>query len=198
MLGQLIDNKAVGIYGEAARFSNLWYFLPSAIVASVYPALVRVHDSKSPEKYRKRIQQFLDVLVLFALIFAIPVAIIAPFVVTKLYGPAYAVSGNVLSVLAWTFIFVSLRQGMDRWLMIDNLTRISMWSIILGLIVNVLLNLLIVPKYGEVGAAWATVIAIAVSIYLPCLLIPKLRPLFRQLVLALFAPFRIHRLISGR
>ena len=195
MLGQLMDSEAVGIYGEASRFSNLWYFLPSAIVASVYPALVRVHDSASSEIFRRRIQQFFDVLVLFGLIFAIPISLIAPFIVEKLYGAAYANSGFVLSVLAWTFVFVSLRQGMDRWLMIENLTRISMWSVLLGLFVNVLLNLLLVKEYGETGAAWATVFAIVISIYLPCLIIPKLRPLFNQLVLALFAPFRIRSLL---
>ena len=198
MLGQLMDSGSVGIYGEASRFSNLWYFLPSAIVVSAYPALVRVHDSSSPENYQKRIQQFFDILVLFGLIFAIPISLVAPFVVTRLYGSAYAVSGNVLSVLAWTFVFVSLRQGMDRWLMIENLTRISMWSVILGLIVNIFLNLLLVKEYGETGAAWATVFAIVISIYLPCLIIPKLRPLFTQLVLALFAPFRIYSLLHGR
>lgn len=198
MLGQFMDSGAVGIYGEASRFSNLWYFLPTAVVASAYPALVRVHDSSSPELYKKRIQQLLDVLVIFGLIFAVPISIVAPYVVTILYGTAYAISGNVLSVLAWTFIFVSLRQGMDRWLMIENLTMISMWSVLLGLFVNVVLNLLLIQKYGEIGVAWATVFAIVVSIYLPCLFIPKLRPLFNQLVLALFVPFRIPSLLLGR
>ena len=194
MIGQLMDNEAVGIYGEASRFSNLWYFLPTAIVASVYPALVRIHDSESREKYNLRIQQFFDVLVLFGLVFAIPISIVAPYFVEYLYGATFALSGHVLAVRAWTFIFVSLRQGMDRWLMIENLTRISMWTVFFGLIVNVLLNLLLIREFGETGAAWATVFSIGVSIYLPCLTIPKLRPLFIQLALALSAPFRIRSL----
>lgn len=198
MLGQLLGNTAVGLYGEAARFANIWYFIPGAIAISTYPALVRARQSVSPFLYRRRVQQFLDILSLTGYIFAIPIAFAAPFVVNKLYGPAYSETGYILVVIVWTFIFVSLRYGMDRWLLVENLTKISMWSVFLGVITNIGLNIVLIPLLGEKGAAWATVISIAVSIYIPCLVVPKLRPLFVQLWLALIIPFRIHQIFIKR
>lgn len=198
MLGQLLDDHAVGIFGEAGRISSMWYLLPNAVAVSVYPALVRARGSLSPKQYHRRVQQFLDIMVLIGFAFAIPAAIFAPMLISKLYGSEFAASGSVLTILATTFIFVSLRQGMDRWLMVENRTRVTMWSIFLGIILNIVLNFWMIPLFGVYGTAWSTVIAIAISVYLPCLLIPNLRPLFKQLVLALFAPFRIHTLILGR
>ncbi len=195
MLGQLMDNQTVGIYGEAARFSKMWYFIPSAIATSVYPVLVRTRQTSSQAQYHRRTQQFFDIMAIIGYVSAIPAALAAPFVITMLYGPAYAESSKVLAILVWTFVFVALRHGMDRWLLVDNYIRYAMWSAVIGAIVNIFLNLWLMPEFGALGAAWATVISSAVSIYLICLLIPQLRPLFRQLALALLIPIRLHTLI---
>lgn len=42
ILGEMIDNKAVGIYSAAIRISEVWYFIPMAIVSSVSPSIIRV------------------------------------------------------------------------------------------------------------------------------------------------------------
>ena len=38
MLGQMVGDEAVGIYSAAVRVSEVWYFIPTTIVASVFPA----------------------------------------------------------------------------------------------------------------------------------------------------------------
>jgi PST family polysaccharide transporter len=198
MLGQLVDNKAVGVYGEAARMSKMWYFIPAAIASSAYPVMVRARQNLSQINYDRRVQQLLDVLALVGYASAIPVVFAAPLVVSLLYGSAYTETGRVLTIYVWTFIFVALREGMNRLLMVDNNTLFAMGVAILGAVANIILNLWMVPRYGVIGAAWATLISNAISIYLICLVFPQLRPLFRQLLLALFVPFRIHSSILRR
>ena len=196
MLGHLMGDRAVGIYGEAARLSQMWYFIPVAIASSVSPALVQARKTLSLPHYRQRVQQFFDTLAATGYLLAVPAALVAPIVVNVLYGPAYVETGRVLGVHIWTFIFVSLRYGMKYWLMIENRTKFSMWATILGVGVNVGLNLWLVPLYGEIGAAWSTVAASAVSVYVVCLLSPQLFSLFRQLVLALLVPLRFRSLFA--
>src|SRR5829696_232507 len=41
MLGELADSDAVGIYSVAVRLSEVWYFIPIAIVSSVLPSLIQ-------------------------------------------------------------------------------------------------------------------------------------------------------------
>jgi PST family polysaccharide transporter len=191
MLGQIMGDRAVGIYGEAARFATMWYLIPAAVASSAYPELVRAKDSLLPRHYQRRTQQFFDVLSIIGYVSALPVTIAAPIIVNFLYGTAYHGSGDLLAIYAWTFIFVSLKHGMDRWLMAHDLTKFNMWVAVLGTGLNVLLNCLMIPKYGVNGAVWSTVIANGVALYFICLLSPKLRPLLRQLLLALVAPFRL-------
>ena len=191
MLGQLLDNQAVGIYGEATRISKMWYFIPAAIATSVYPVLVRSRQTLNLHQYNRRVQQFLDILVLVAYISAIPASILAPTLVKHLYGPAYTQTGQVLAIYVWIFIFVSLREGMNRWLMIDNYTLYAMWTAIIGVIVNIILNFILVPRYGIFGAAWGTLISNGFSIFIMCSTVPKLRPILRHLILAVLAPFRL-------
>lgn len=40
MLGQMVNDEAVGIYSAAVKISEVWYFIPVAIVASVFPSLL--------------------------------------------------------------------------------------------------------------------------------------------------------------
>jgi PST family polysaccharide transporter len=191
MLGQMLDVRSVGIYGEAARLSQLWFFVPLAISTSAYPALVRAHKELPMKQQKKRDQQFLDSLAAVGYLIAIPSVILAPFVVGLLYGPEYAETSEVLSIHIWALIFIGLGFGLRRWLAVEDLTIYSLWTAISGAIVNVGLNFLMVPRFGMMGAAWSMVISSAVSGYFICLIIPRLRPLFRQLTLALLLPIRV-------
>jgi len=198
MLGQLLDNQAVGIFGEAARISTMWYFIPAAIASSAYPVLVRSYHNLSSRRYQNRTQTLFDILTLTAYVSAIPLALSANFLITSLYGQEYAKSGSVLAIHVWTFIFVSLRHGVDRWLMVNNMTQFTMWSTLLGVFMNITLNLWWIPTGGVIGAAWATVLANATSIYLISLFVPPLRNLFKQLALALLAPVRLPIILYKR
>jgi O-antigen/teichoic acid export membrane protein len=196
MLGQLLDNYAVGVFGEAARISNMWYFIPAAIAASMYPVLVKSRQTLSVENYNRRVQKFLDVLVLIGYLSAVPASILAPFLISLFYGPEFAETGHVLSIYVWTFVFVGLREGMNRWLMVDNYTIYAMYVALVGAGTNIMLNFVFIPKFGVIGAAWATLISNIFALYGVCLVFPKLHPLLRQLILAIFAPFRIKSLIG--
>jgi PST family polysaccharide transporter len=191
MLGQMLDDRAVGIYGEASRLSQLWYFVPLAISTSAYPVLVRAHKELSPKVYKRRDQLFFDSFAAVGYLIAIPAAILAPFIVNLLYGKEYSETSAVLSIHIWALIFIGFGFGLRRWLAIEDMTVLSLWTALSGAVVNIALNLIFIPRFGIMGAAWTMVISSAVSGYFICLLFPRLRPLFRQLTIALLLPVRI-------
>ncbi len=65
MLGQLIGNEAVGIYSAAVRISEIWYFIPFVIVASVFPAIIET-KKQSEDIYYERLQKLYDLMVVMA------------------------------------------------------------------------------------------------------------------------------------
>lgn len=190
MLSNMIGPDENGIYSAAVRLSELWYFLPVALGASLFPAIVRTREMRSEKTYNERMQLFFDVMTLSSYIIVIPLTIFAPLLIQILYGPAYAGSGGILRIHVWAFLFVSLGVSRSRWLIAENMTGISMISTILGAVVNIGINYLLIPKYTGAGAAWATFVSYAVSAYLTSLFFVSTRPVFKQQSLSLLSPLR--------
>jgi polysaccharide transporter, PST family len=194
MLGNMVDNRTLGIYSAALRLSEFWYFIPTAIASSVFPALVRSHENDSDEVHRKRMQLFYDVMTGIAYAIVLPLVVLAPLLVKLAYGPAYEDAGSILRIHAWALLFVFLGTARSRWLIAEDMVRFNMLVTILGALTNIALNFMLIPKFGGLGAAWAVVISQAVSTYLSSILSKRLWPVFRQQSLSLLVLLRIFSL----
>jgi O-antigen/teichoic acid export membrane protein len=162
MLGQMIGDQAVGIYSAAARISEVWYFIPMAIVASVFPALIKTRAA-SIELYYMRLQNFFFIMVLISIAVAVPITFYSNELVSLLFGPIYSDAGFVLATHVWASVFVFLGVAGNCWLMAENLQKIILQRTILGAISNVALNLILIPKIGVNGAAISLVISQAIT-----------------------------------
>ena len=151
-------SKIVGIYSAAARISESWYFIPVAIVTSVFPAIIHARKTDI-ERYHKRLQNLYDLLVGISLPVAILVSIFANQIIHLLYGNPYQGAGILLSIHIWSGIFVFLGSASSQFLLAEGYTLISFSRTAFGALVNVLLNLWLIPIYGALGASIATLIA---------------------------------------
>jgi len=176
MLGQMFGDKSVGIYSVATRISELWYFIPGTVVSSVSPAIL---ESKSVAEtlYERRLQKLFTLLAGIAYAIAIPMTILATPIVVIMYGQDYIASGSILAIHIWAGVFVFLGIAKGVWIVAEGLTRFALISTLCGAIINVLLNIVMIPKYREVGAAIATVISYGCADYLVYITYPRFRKL---------------------
>ncbi|HEY9609033.1 flippase [Allocoleopsis sp.] len=179
MLGQMVGDRAVGIYSAAVKISELWYFVPSAIVSSVFPYIVKAKDI-GEEVYYKRLQQLFSAVSILAYAVAIPVTFLATPIVTLLYGKNYTEAGAILNVHIWAGLFVSLGVARETWITTEGLMKFSAATAAAGAVVNIVLNYFLIPYYGGLGAAIATVIAQIVSDYAVGAFYPPTRKIFIQ------------------
>lgn len=170
MIGAMISESALGVYTTAVKLSESWYFVPTAICASVFPKLVQ--SRQNPEDYHKNLRKLFFFAYWFSIIVALFVTFTSDFVINLLYGPEYQQASLILSIHIWSGIFVFMSVASFQYLVSENLTRISMYSTIIGGVVNVLLNLLFIPQFGVIAAAWTTLISYAVSVYSVLLFAP--------------------------
>ncbi len=179
MLAQMLNDKAVGIYTAAVRISEAWYFLPMAIVGSVFPALL---DAKKTSEalYLEQFQRLYDILVMLALVVAIPVTFLADQIVEVLFGLEYLEAGKILSIHIWTALFVFLGVASGKWFLADNRQLLAFQRVFLGMVANIALNFLLIPRYGGAGAAVATLISQAVAALLIDVIHKETRPMFRM------------------
>ena len=168
-----VGSRAVGIYSAAQTVSEAWYFIPIAIVTSVFPALINARKTDE-NRYYKRLRNLYDLLVYISLPIAIFISFTANYIVEIIYSNKFAGAGPMLSIHIWSGIFVFLGVASGQYLIAEGFTKISFYRTTAGAVVNVLLNIWLIPKYAGIGASIATLAAYITSTFY-ILLIPKTR-----------------------
>jgi PST family polysaccharide transporter len=162
MLGQMMDNNAVGVYSAAVRISEVWYFIPVAIVASVTPALIEA-KKVSPAVYQYRLSNLFRLMSAISLGIAIPMTFASGIVAKTLYGRQYDGVGPILAIHIWAALFVFLGVAQNPWNINEGLASLALVRMVIGAAANILLNVALIPRYGPAGAAIATTVSYALS-----------------------------------
>jgi polysaccharide transporter, PST family len=163
MLKLMQGDSAVGIYATATRVSEVWYFIPMAIVSSVAPAIIRAKDYASPRIYYARIARLFSLMSFLAIVIGSGVAICSHWIITGLYSDEFRAAAPVLAVHVWASVFVFLGLAQGPWNMAENLLKLGFYRTLAGAAVNVLLNLILIPRFSALGAAIATVVSYAIA-----------------------------------
>jgi PST family polysaccharide transporter len=174
MLGDMAGDRAVGIYSSVTRLTEIWYIIPSVLVSSVFPAIVQSKE-KDEALYFRRVTRLFSVMAAVSLPIALPMSLGSDWLVGLLYGPSFQAAGPVLAVHIWASIFVFYGIAQGPWDLTENLTRLAMLRMVGGALANIALNLVLIPRYGALGAAIATVVSQALAAVLLNALHPKTR-----------------------
>lgn len=162
MIKYLIGDAAVGIYAVAGKFTSIWYFAGGIIAKTLLPSIIKTRE-KDNELYEKRLQYLCDLMVYVGLSIALPMTFLSGFIINFLYGADFAESASVLMIQVWSLLFIFLGNAASKWYLVENLQKSNLVRTIAGAIVNVTLNLILIPVYGIQGAAVATLVAQAVA-----------------------------------
>lgn len=176
MLGQMHGDGEVGIYAAAVRISEAFYLLPNIVLISVFPWLIK-GKSQGHDVYMGRFQRLYDLFVWGAIGAGLITQLAAGPLMTQLFGESYAAAGAVLAVHIWGGLFWFSGSIGHRYLIAENYTRLTLYMTTSGAVVNVLLNLWLIPPLGAMGAAYATLASFAVSHWLAGALAPESRPM---------------------
>ena len=182
----MLGDAEVGVYAAAVRISEVWYFIPTAIVSSVAPTLITARKTDTA-LYRRRMQQLLGMMALLGYGVAIAVTLFSRPMIGLFYGVEYADAGPTLAVHIWAGLFVCLGVAQSAWLLNEGHTRVGLVNTIVGALVNVGLNFLLIPQFGAIGAAIATLVSYSVAVFALCFFYAPTRPIglmiFRALAL---------------
>ncbi|MES2372499.1 MAG: flippase [Bacteroidota bacterium] len=188
MLGAMKGVREVGEFSAAVKISEMFFFIPIAISTSFLPELARLYKEVSMTEYLRKIQFFFDVIFITAIIIAVPVSLFANFFVHTLYGNAYTQTGTILIIHIWSLIPVFMGLASSQFLIVENLEKIAFYRTALGLIVNIALNCIFIPRFGGIGAAYATLISYFVATFFLIMLFKRTRILFRYQFRSFLAP----------
>jgi len=185
MIGQILGNKEVGYYAAATQLSQISSFIPSVIAFSIIPSILKFKESNRL-LYNNRFQFIYNFITAILFLLAIIVNFIAPELIEVLYGAEYLPATRILKIHFWIVIFIGLAVVSGRYLVNDNLQKITMKRHVLGVLINIPLNYLFIVKYGVVGAAWASLFTLITVNYFFDAFQTKTRLIFKQKTIAIF------------
>lgn len=161
MLRHYLDMHAVGFYSAGARLTELWYIIPNILLAALFPALTNVKNNQ--EEYRKRFSFLFYTLTILALCISFVVFLLRDVLVRIIYGNDFLVAAPLLGV----YIFSLLGYYLSLLIFQDFFLSEKKWLIVILplsiAILNVILNIILIPQKGALGAALATVISYNVT-----------------------------------
>lgn len=158
MLGSmLIEKTENGIYAAAVRIAEMWYFVPTAIIAAFQPVIIEKRKIGEKE-YEDSIQKLYDIIALVGIAFGIGISLFGWIAIDILYGKEYSEASTILSVSVWAGLFATLGSARSIWLINENLQKYTLLYTVSGSLLNIGLNYILIPKLGAMGAAIATLI----------------------------------------
>ncbi len=164
MLREMVGDQEAGIYAAATSLSEVWYFLPMVIVASLSPAIIKSRDTNQ-DLYISRLRRLYFFMAWLAISVALPFSLLSSWLVGNLYGNEFGGAAPVLAIHLWAGIAVFLGVASSQYLLAEHLQKISFYRTLIGLVCNVALNLALIPTLGAMGAAIATVISYFIATF---------------------------------
>jgi O-antigen/teichoic acid export membrane protein len=157
-LNEFESKTGVGLYNSAAAISGIAYFIPTVIVTALSPSLYRLYNTDSA-KFERSLEHLTSILMIGLSMIAIVVMLLSHRIIILLYGKSFLPAAPVLALHVWTLIPVAYGLTSSVWLAAEKHTAALMTRTVCGGIVNVVLNVLLIPRLGIIGAAIATLVA---------------------------------------
>lgn len=163
MIGNMLSKEQVGIYAIAVKLISVVQIGIAPVRESVYPKMIELY-SKNKEQYEKRYIQITAILTWIYIIGVLASFVILPFAFRFLkqdYAEAFPI--YQVYVIGTFFMYnAGLRAGHYT---LINRGNVLMYSQIISVVLNVILNHVLIKTVGIYGAAIATGITQGVSLF---------------------------------
>lgn len=158
LLGWLSTPSNVGIYGTAMRTSLLAGVIAGSFSAILAPSISDLHNRGEYSQLGATYKTvgkwtFQATLPVVALAFILADDVMA------LYGPAFASGNQVFIILVLSQLFSASTGSVGLMLIMSGRQRTMLINVVVALCINIILNVLLIPQYGMIGAAIAACIA---------------------------------------
>jgi O-antigen/teichoic acid export membrane protein len=172
VLGIWADAREVGIYGVAMRIALLAPFVLGAINVVVAPQFAALHDEGNTIALERLAQQsaFWTIVVATP---AILVLMLVPELVLQLFGPQFKDGALPLRILALGQLVNLATGSVGTLLLMTGHEKVMRNNLAASAALNLLGTLILVPRYGAVGAATSTALSLAFMNIVSCAMVRR-------------------------
>ena len=157
MLKLMIDETATGFYSAAVSCAGMTSFVFGAIIDSMRPAIFE-NRKVSSQHFENSVSTLYGIIIYLSLAQSPVMTLLAEPIISLLYGAEYQPAVGALRIIVWYTTFSYMGAVRNIWILAESKQK-YLWIINLsGASLNVLLNALMIPQWGILGAAAASLI----------------------------------------
>jgi O-antigen/teichoic acid export membrane protein len=149
---------SVGIYSLGYKIGQLVQFVAVAVLMAYNPLFYKLANSEDKEQAKLKIFHANNILVLFMLLITFSVALLSKDIIYLFFDKEYQATYEVIPLIAFGAFFIQLISLQNLSFHQNKKTLVIMYINLIAAGINIVLNFLLIKKFGYLGAAWATLI----------------------------------------
>lgn len=158
-----------GYYVAASTIARIPYFIVFGLSATVLPTLSNKLKSGVLSEAKTTIQSSFKFFLLIALPIGILITLFPRDIIVFIYSVVYIQSGSIVPVLVWGMIFLAFFSILTTIINADNAPHISFGIAVMTVVMDVIINVKLVPVYGTSGGALSTTVAVGIGVVIALL-----------------------------
>ncbi|MBQ8804705.1 MAG: flippase [Tyzzerella sp.] len=160
MLGFMKNDSEVGLYAAAVKVKNILTSLVTSLGTVLLPRLSYFIHNNRLDEFKKMIHTAVEFVLMISLPLTFYFVVMAEESILLLSGKGYVDATLAMQIIVPTIIFVGLSNVTGiQFLTPLNKERYVLYSVIVGAVVDLILNAIFIPGMGAAGAALGTLIA---------------------------------------
>ena len=161
MIGTIIDGKSeVGYYDQAQKIIKLLLTIITSMGTVMMPRIAYTYSQGDKDKIDDYINNSLRLVFMLALPMMVGICLISDIFVPIFFGEGYEVVSLLMKVISPIILFIGLSNVMGtQYLLPIKRTKEFTLSVVAGATTNFVLNMLLIPKHGALGASIGTIAA---------------------------------------
>ncbi len=153
LLEKLKDLTEVGYYSLGVNIAEQLWQIPMAVSIVLFS---RTANAEDPSEMTSRTLRLARASFLLAALLSLGIVIIAPWIVPLIFGSEYIPSVLLLQVVLPGIVFLVIFRVLSGQLAGMGKPQLSIYIFVPALVLDILVNFLLIPRYGGLGAAIAT------------------------------------------
>lgn len=162
MIGYFKTVSDVGVYNAALPTAQLMYLFPYALMVLFFPVLTELYAKKSRQAFRSVYETTTKWIFMVNIILLSLFILFSKEILGCLFGQEYVVGSVILIILSSGYFLYYLMTNSNYVLMTLKKTKLIFFNTVVGALFNLILNFILIPLYGILGAAIATIISLLI------------------------------------
>jgi O-antigen/teichoic acid export membrane protein len=171
ILSSMKGDAVVGWYNAAYKMVLVLLFIPTALGFAIFPVMSKFYTT-SRDSLRHGVEKLLKYMTMLGIPLGVGTTLLAQRIIVVVFGPEYTPAVIALQILIWSVVLVYIGGPVGTLLQTTNNQRVVARIVGISVFVNVVANLILIPKYSYVAAGTVAVVTTLISVtmqYIACL-----------------------------